>query len=154
MAQARSGSVEGRQYDEVIARLPRKQAPIAAVALAKINIALYGAKQHAQAQLCAGRWTPNGSPRHQQGPRLQPRTTEGGASEYWLFHSFRLPEQISCEQVSRASFFLEMSRHLPGWIVIRPAGQQTAYRQGNVLLAAPDKRIAVRQLQSAAKPDL
>jgi hypothetical protein len=133
-----------QEYDEVIAQVPREQAPIAAVALAKVTIALHSAKQQAENRLCPGQWTPSGSLLHQYGPTIASQTSGGEQSEYWFFHSLRVPEAISCEQISRPRFFLEMSRHLPGWITIRPGGQLTAYQQGNVLLAAPEGLMAVR----------
>jgi hypothetical protein len=132
------------QYDEVVAELPRDQAPIASVALARINIALHQAKQRTEKEFCAGQWTPRGPLLRQYGPRAQQRDTAAERQEYWAFHSFRVAEPIYCQQLSRAQFFLEMSRHLPAWISIRPAGQLTAYQQGESLLPGRESLLAVR----------
>jgi len=57
-------------YDEVTAYVPREQAETPSVALAKINIAFYQAKQLTEARLCAGKWTPRGMLQYQQGPEV------------------------------------------------------------------------------------
>jgi len=121
-------------YDEVTAHVPRKQAAIASVALAKINIALYRAKQRAEQRLCAGKWTPRGTVQQQQGPVvMNPEPHDRGtAKSVWFFQSLRNPETLTCPDVTRAEYFMEMSRHLPAWVSVRPAGQVTQFRLGQV----------------------
>ena len=120
-------------YDEVTAHLPRQQAEIPAVALAKINIALYQAKQLTEARLCSGKWTPRGALLYRRGPAVTtPASGAEPGARHWFFQSFRRPATLACADVTRAEYFLEMSRHLPAWISIRPAGQVTAFRLGQV----------------------
>lgn len=108
-------------YDEVTAIVPRQQAEIPSVALAKINISLYRAKQLVEGQLCAGNWTPRGTLLYRQ---------DSQAADAWLFQTLRSPEALACPNVTRAEYFMEMSRHLPSWISVRPAGQMTTFRLG------------------------
>ena len=122
-------------YDQVIARPPLTQTPVAAVALARINIALYKAKQSAEESLCDGQWTPLGTLVQLQSHA--PYETADGIGDskiFWRFRFLRSPQSLSCGNVSRAQFFQEMSRYLPEWIQIRPAGQLTAFRQGDTTL--------------------
>jgi len=121
-------------YDQIVARIPLGNAPIGAVALANLNIALHNAKQQTENSLCNGQWAPHGSVVFQQGPvaeRSSPYTKEMPS---WHYNVFRHPRELACGATSRAAFFLEMSRYLPDWIQIRPAGQFTAFRQGETVL--------------------
>lgn len=131
-------------YDEVTARLPLAQAPVASVVLARINVALHQARQRAGQQLCAGQWTPSGALYLEQGPQLEehsPATTRG---PYWSYRSLRQPSTAPCQGISRDRFFQEMSRHLPDWITVRPAGREIAYRQGQGILPSGQSRIAAK----------
>jgi hypothetical protein len=124
--------------------MPRKAAPVASVALATINIALHNARLNAEQALCGGLWAPRGRLLHQQGPsialmRLSPHKTV----KNWHYNTLREAQPLACKTVSRADFFLEMSRHLPDWILIRPAGQFTAYHKGKNILLNP-QTVAVR----------
>jgi len=121
-------------HDQVIARMPGTDAQIAPVMLAQLTIALHQAKKQAADALCQGHWLPDGERILQLGP--VPVTQDDG-STVWVYQAARRALPLACEQVSRAQFFLEMSRHLPAWVTIRPAGQLTAYRQGNALFIAP-----------------
>lgn len=121
-------------HDQVIARMPGGEAQIAPVMLAKLNIALHQAKKQAADVLCQGHWLPDGERILQFGPA--PATLDDG-SKVWVYRAARRAQPLACEQVSRAQFFLEMSRHLPAWVTVRPAGQLTAYRQGSVVFVAP-----------------
>lgn len=121
------------QFDQVIARVPAKQAPLAAVALAQIEIALYEARNSAAATLCPGNWTPRGPIHETQGPYPADPLHADRKSSYWIYQSLREPVAVQCGQVSRSELFLEISRHLPDWILIRPAGQTVAYRRGKAV---------------------
>jgi len=114
-------------YDQVIAHIPHDRAAIASVALAEVNIALHYAKKRTEDGLCHGNWTPSGEALRQFGPRPVAQRAE---QKIWLYQSWRKAHPLACDGVSRAQFFLEMSRHLPAWISIRPAGQTTAFNQG------------------------
>lgn len=119
-------------YDEVVAQVPRQQAEVPSVALAQINIALYRAKQLTEARLCTGKWTPRGTLLSRQGPETAgtPSNENRGGNEPWYFQSLRHPETLVCPNVTRAEYFLEMSRHLPTWVSVRPAGYETTFRLG------------------------
>jgi hypothetical protein len=125
-----------RAYDEVIAYVPHQQAETPAVALAKINIALYRARQVTEERLCNGKWTPRGILQYQQGPEtaatLAGEQTHNNKS--WFFQSFRNPGTLVCPNITRAEYFMEMSRHLPAWISVRPAGQATIFRLGQAFI--------------------
>jgi len=101
--------------------VPRQQAETPSAALAKINIALYRAKQLTEERLCAGKWTPRGALLYQQGSE---------AAGTWFFESFRTPDTLICTGITRTEYFMEMSRHLPGWISVRPAGETSTFRLG------------------------
>ena len=122
-------------YDQVTAQIPREEAPIASVALAKLNISLHKARRKAEQSLCAGQWTPQGTVLHQQGPALDRASgSQGYANRFWHYNAFRSPPNLSCSSVSRGRFYLEMSRHLPEWVQIRPAGLNIAFQQGRAVL--------------------
>lgn len=131
-------------YDQVIASVPRNEAATASVALASITIALHRAKQSAEHELCGGRWAPRGNLLRRQGPAID-RNPPGTAKTPtpWHYNALRQALPLACNKVSRAEFFLEMSRHLPAWIQIRPAGQLSAYRQGENILLNP-QTVAVK----------
>jgi len=132
-------------YDQVVASVPRNEAPTAAVALANITIALHSAKHSAEQTLCGGRWAPRGNLLLRQGPAITQTAPDNSAKPGtpWRYNALRQALPLACDRISRAEFFLEMSRHLPAWIQIRPAGQHSAYRQGkNVLLNA--QTVAVK----------
>jgi len=131
-------------YDEVAARLPLTQAPVASVVLARLNIALHQARQRTHQQLCAGQWTPSGALHLEYGPQIEQHSTATTPHRYWAYRSLRQPGPFACRGVNRDRFFQEMSRHLPGWITIRPAGQDVAYRQGQGVLPVTQSRIAAK----------
>jgi hypothetical protein len=117
-------------YDQIIAQIPVAHAPIGSVALANLNIALHSAKQQAEITLCDGQWAPQGTVVFQQGPAIEQRFSRTDEIPAWHYVAFRYPLKLACNTNSRAAFFLEMSRHLPGWVQIRPAGQLSAFQQG------------------------
>ncbi len=119
-------------YDQVVARIPLSYAPIEAVALATLNIALRNAKLQAEMTLCKGQWAPHGPVVFQQGPSIERSPSQRMPS--WHINAFRRPGELACGTTSRTAFFLEMSRYLPAWIKIRPAGQLTAFRQGEAVM--------------------
>ncbi len=134
-----AGAAETRwRYDEVTAKLPREQAAIASVAQARINIALHHARRLTEQRLCAGNWSPRGSIHRQQGPLLvrQADFNAGPNDNVWFFQTLREPVRLACNGVSRARYFMEMSRHLPAWISIRPAGLATQFRLGEAYTGA------------------
>jgi hypothetical protein len=116
-------------YDQVIAHIPYSRAVIASAALAELNIILYKAKTSAEQILCHGHWSPSGEALQQVGPLA---VKQRAARKVWLYQSLRRAHPLACDGVSRAQYFLEMSRHLPAWVSIRPAGQTSAFNQGLV----------------------
>ncbi|VAW75141.1 hypothetical protein MNBD_GAMMA15-1932 [hydrothermal vent metagenome] len=122
-------------YDEFTANIPLQQAETPSVALAQIYIALYHAKQITEAKLCDGKWTSSGTLLYRQGPGInadsRPDNT-GGGNQSWHYQSLRQPVALVCPNVVRGEYFLEMSRHLPAWISVRPAGYETTFRLGQV----------------------
>jgi hypothetical protein len=131
------------EYDEFIAQIPRQQALTASEALAQINIALHHARQRAAAEACGGRWIASGRLVRQYGPALKHNGGADAGARFWRFRSFREPQLFACDGFGRAAVFLEISRHLPSWMSIRPAGQITAYQQGRSLLAGEDAFLAI-----------
>jgi hypothetical protein len=127
-------------YDQVIARVPADQASIAPVALAELNIALHQAKKQAATALCNGNWFADGEVIQQLGPVP---AAPAGDTTVWIYRTERRAMPLPCEHTSRAQFFQEMSRHLPAWISIRPAGQLTGYSQGDAL-PLPDTLLTNR----------
>lgn len=124
-------------YDQIVARIPLGQAATGAVVLASINIALHKAKQQAEFTLCSGRWAPQGSIVFQQGPVVERLSSSANEIPSWHYVAFRHPRELACGATSRAAFFLEMSRYLPAWIQIRPAGQLIAFQQGETVMLDP-----------------
>jgi hypothetical protein len=125
-----AATAEAFYYDQVSARIPRDEAPIASVAMARLIIALHSARKLAAQSLCNGNWPPAGQTLQRIGPFLPP--TEVSEDSVWIYQSLQRAHPLACGQVSRARFFQEMSRHLPAWISIRPAGQTTVFNQGAV----------------------
>jgi len=128
------GNALAQEYDRVMAEMPAHQADIGSVALAKLNIALRSARLNAQQTLCQGHWSPGGKTMQVSGP--EPATNAAG-QPVWHYQSLRQPHPLACTGVSRAQFFLEMSRHLPEWVTIHPAGYTTAFRLGETEPAHP-----------------
>ena len=127
-------------YDQIIAQMPLNRAAIASVALAELNIALHQAKNRAEQTLCQGNWTPSGEVVQQIGPLVVAKTA---APKIWLYQSLRRAHPLACDRVSRAQFFLEMSRHLPAWVSIRPAGQIVSFSEG-LVQPLPPSYLATR----------
>lgn len=123
------GNALAQDYDSVIAEMPADQAVIGSVALAKLNIALRSARQHAQQTLCQGHWSLGGKTMLVSGPAT---TTNSTGQTVWHYQSLRQPHPLACTGVSRAQFFLEMSRYLPEWVTIRPAGYTAVFRLGEI----------------------
>ncbi len=123
------GNALAQGYDSVTAEIPAAQAAISSVALAKLNIALRTARLNAQQALCQGHWSPGGKMLLVSGPEPTVDTT---GQSVWHYHSLRQPHPLACTGVSRAQFFLEMSRHLPEWVAIRPAGHAAVFRLGKI----------------------
>jgi hypothetical protein len=116
-------------YDQVIAKIPFNRAATAAVALAELNIAMHKAKKNAEQTLCHGNWSPTGETRQEVGPLVVKLNAD---QKIWLYRSLRRAHPLVCPRISRAQFFLEVSRHLPAWVSIRPAGQARVFNQGSV----------------------
>ena len=114
--------------DQITVWLPYDQAATAAVALAKINLLLYEAKKRAEQSVCGGQWHQSGVLLVENGPYLTTDTDIDQAS--WFYRSLRQPYTDACRKTSRMEFFREMSKHLPPWLTVRPAGQLTTFRQG------------------------
>jgi len=129
-----------QDYDQVIAQIPGDHARIASVALAELNIALHQAKKQAALTLCQGHWMPSGEVVQQLGP-LPVTQSDGGT--IWIYQAARHAHPLACEHTSRAQFFQEMSRHLPAWISLRPAGELVTFSQGHVK-PPPHPRLAIR----------
>lgn len=121
------------RFDQVTVEMPAAGAPIGAVALARINISLRAARNLASNKLCGGNWTPAGQVAEVDGPHL----TDKPNGEVWHYRSLRRAPPLACEGVSRAQFFIEMSRHLPAWFNIRPAGYSITFRQGSLEPGSP-----------------
>ena len=130
-------------YDQIVARIPLRQASTGSVALATLTIALHNAKQQAEIKLCDGQWAAQGSLVFQQGPVIKQSPAHTNKIPSWHYVALRHPRQLACGSNSRAAFFLEMSRHLPAWIKIRSAGQFTAFRQGETVLLEQES-IAIK----------
>jgi hypothetical protein len=121
---------DAAELDMISAQFSAEQAPIAAVALAEIALALNAAKHRTEHELCNGRWSPSGVAVSGSEPEL---ITLHSGEQVWVIQSLRRPQPVACEQISRSRFFLAMSRHLPEWIQIRPAGQLSMFRAGEVM---------------------
>jgi len=128
------GNALAQEYDRVVAEMPADQAATGSVALAKLNIVLRSARLHAQQTLCQGHWSPGGQITQVSAPES---TTNAAGQPVWHYQSLRQPHPLACAGVSRARFFLEMSRHLPGWVTIRPAGYAVVFRLGETEPAGP-----------------
>ena len=137
-------TIQQRDYDEVLAEVPREKAQIASVALAEIHIALRRARQQAEKALCGGQWGPSGRISRERGPVFRESSRHNPGQRSWLYRALRHPHAISCDGISRSAFFREVSLHLPEWIEIRPAGQATAFRQGRATPVEQTATFAAR----------
>jgi hypothetical protein len=130
--------------DQILARVPVPEAPIASVAQARVEIALHKARQKAGTRSCAGRWVPSGpvSSSHYGTATTKARLVSRD-KDYWYYQVSREPLPLTCANASRADYFLEMSRHLPEWVIIRPAGQQFAFQGGRTVAAGRTTVLAL-----------
>lgn len=128
------GNALAQEYDSMTAEIPVAQAAIGSVALAELNIALRAARLEAQKTLCQGNWNPIGQTMQVTGPKP---ATDATGRPVWHYQSLRQAHPLACTGVSRSRFFLEMSRHLPAWVTIRPAGYTVAFRLGEIEPAPP-----------------
>jgi hypothetical protein len=124
-------------YDQVTAYIPQAPGEIAAVALARLVIALHDARGRAASKFCSGNRAPSGAAVQQTMDRLPDQ-------KIWFYRSLRQPLPLACGPVSREQFFLEMSRHLPLWVSLRPAGQNTTFSQGAMIEPLPQSRFVNR----------
>jgi hypothetical protein len=136
-----AASTAAQDYDQVIAYMPQAQAEIASVALARLIIALHDAKTSTARRLCDSTWTPSGTAVQKLGPSLAEHPAN---QKVWFYHSLRHAFPLACGQVSRVQFFLEMSRHLPAWVFLRPAGQEITFSQGSAVGSAAQTQFASR----------
>ncbi len=113
---------------EVVAWIPRTQASIQSVAMAKAQVALASAKREAEADLCGGRWQlGNPGAAHSAVADLAPALLGGKAS--WQYVIPWQPELHKCPDVAAQEFLQAVSDGLPEWMLIRdPAGQRYYYR--------------------------
>jgi len=124
------------EYDQLDAILSRNLAPLPAVVIAEVNIALHRARKRAADKLCGGRWMPRGNKVREFGPLLTEPPSDGSTDDQvWIYRTLHHPDDIDCGNVTRSDFFQQVSRYLPAWITIRPAAQATAYRQGIAVAA-------------------
>jgi hypothetical protein len=107
------------------------------VALARLVIALHDARGRAASKFCSGNRAPSGAAVQQTMDRLPDQ-------KIWCYRSLRQPLPLACGPVSREQFFLEMSRHLPLWVSLRPAGQNTTFSQGAMIEPLPQSRFVNR----------
>lgn len=129
LPQASAAGMDTPDYDRVIVQMPAEQASIASVAMAKLAITLHNARKQAALTLCNGNWAPGGEVVRQIGPLA---LTPSPEDKIWLYESLRRPHPLDCKDVSRARFFLEMRRHLPDWISVRPADRAATPGQGAI----------------------
>lgn len=132
------------EFDQFTAWIPLDDAPLPSVALAQLNVALYTAKQRTAQSLCSDQWMANGPLYDQAKPSLQPLTAGHSGKQAWFYYALRHPKPVPCKNVSRVRFFREMSRHLPEWVVVRPAGYRTAFRQGGAVFPEEQHLLATR----------
>ncbi|HFD80220.1 MAG TPA: hypothetical protein ENK05_07515 [Gammaproteobacteria bacterium] len=141
-------------YDQVVAEIPLARAATAGAALAVVNVALHEARRRAQQQLCAGRWSPSGPVRRQDGPRRPKQPTTMSGKSHWYLQTLREARPLACNGSSRAQFFMEMSRYLPDWIRLRPAGQLTAFSHGDTVLPVLPRQAGTTGFRlSSRSPD-
>lgn len=128
------------RFDQVVVEMPATEASTGAVALARINISLRTARERAVNSLCEGNWTPAGAIEKAIGPYL----VETASGETWHYRALRSANPLACRHVTRARFFIEMSRHLPSWFSIRPAGYRIAFRNNGEAESISPSSLAKR----------
>ena len=123
------------QLEHVIAWVPRHHARTAGVAQAMTHLALDKATRAAEADLCQGTWTLSAPVQQRVQPRAVQAPPELGGEAAWYYRLSRARNAMQdCRGVSSLAFQQALSRHLPHWILLRPAQQLSLLQNGKTLL--------------------
>ena len=108
--------------DQIMAWVPADQAKTPGVAQATVHLSLNEARRKTEQELCAGTRTLTGPARQQVTPRILQAPEQLGGEESWFYRLSRQPMSLAeCPGVDRKTFQTALSRHLPDWVVVRPA---------------------------------
>ncbi len=126
--------VASMELDHVIAWVPVDQASTAGVAQALVHLSLDKALRAAEAELCHGTWQLSATTMVQVKPRPALAPAALGAHQAWYYRLSRVAQTPdACSDVDHDRFQRTISRHLPTWILIRPAHQLSLWQQGNTV---------------------
>lgn len=119
--------------DQIIAWVPRSQAPTAGVAQALVHLHLDRALRDAEAEHCAGAWQLATRP-HKSRPLSVSAPHALGAAPAWHYRLSQAEFTLDhCPGVDALEFQRSVSRHLPAWVLIQPAHQSNLLQQGKAI---------------------
>ncbi len=120
--------------DQIMAWVPADAARTPGVAQATVHLTLNEARRRTEQELCAGTRTLTGPARQQVTPRPLQAPRQLGGKESWFYRLSRQPMSPGeCPGVDRKQFQASFSRHLPDWMVIRPAHEFRLLHRGRWL---------------------
>lgn len=131
--------------NQIIAWVPQAQAQTASVAEALAHITLARAKKATEAELCGGTWLFSGRLQRDGTPQLSTAPAHLGGVSGWQVRIGWDPQLDECG-VSAHSYALNLSRHLPAWMMAQSGNPIALYHQGVTLYqqdSAPHVALAL-----------
>lgn len=132
--------------NQIIAWVPQAQAQTAGVAQALAHITLARAKKAAESELCGGTWMFSGRLQQDGTPRLSTAPAHLGGSRGWQVRISWDPQLDECG-VSAQTYALNLSKHLPAWMMAQSGQPLALYHQGVTVYhqdSAPHYALALR----------
>lgn len=115
--------------NQIIAWVPQAQAQTASVAQALAHITLAKAKKAAESELCGGAWMFSGRLQQDGAPQLSTAPAHLGGVSGWHVRISWDPQLDECG-VSGQSYALNLSRHLPAWMMAQSGQPLALYHLG------------------------
>lgn len=131
--------------NQIIAWVPQAQAQTASVAQALAHITLAQAKKATESELCGGTWIFSGRLHQDRSPQLSTAPAHLGGISGWQVRISWDPQLDECG-VSAQSYALNLSRHLPAWMMAQSGQPLALYHQGQTIYhqdSAPHYALAL-----------
>ncbi len=125
---------------QIIAMVPQRLAPTAAAARAAAMDRLTRAKHAAERELCQKRWVFSGHIREYESPHAVV-VGAPGTHRAWRLRLGWQPDTTVCG-LSRDHYLVQLSRHLPAWMMLQGASPLAFYHQGRRRSWKPDAPAA------------
>lgn len=132
--------------NQIIAWVPQAQARTAGVAEALAHITLARAKKATESELCGGIWMFSGRLQQDSTPQLSTAPEHLGGGSGWHVRISWDPQLDECG-VSAQTYAMNISRHLPAWMMAQSGQPLALYHQGVTVYhqdSAPQYALALR----------